>query len=131
MSTDVVKAPLRPGRNARGKWDMGAPHGISHISSSNPPLGGGHGRNFANDPVENEGANRFSVSAEVDRSWSATQRLQSMGSKRGGPTEQLSMHPQRPKPAAGIRLGAHCTKLGIVGPMCVSAFTRNITVSSA
>ena len=64
-------------------YHLGAPI----ISSSNPPLGGGHGRNFANDPVENEGANRFSVSAEVDRSWSATQRLRSMGSQRGGPTE--------------------------------------------
>ena len=86
-STDVVKAPLRPGQKARGKWDVGAPHGISHISSSNPPLGGGHSCNFENDPMENEGANRFSVSAAVDRCLSATQRLPSMGWQRGGPTE--------------------------------------------
>ena len=79
----LVQAPLRPGQNARAKWDVGSPRGISYISSSNPPLGGGHGRNFANDPVENEEANRFSVSAEVDRSSSVTQRLQSTGSKRG------------------------------------------------
>lgn len=86
-STDVVKAPLRPGRNARGKWDVGAPHGVSHISSSNPPPGGGHSCNFENDPVENEGANHFSVSAEVARCLSATQRLPSTGSQRGGPAE--------------------------------------------
>lgn len=85
-STDVVKAPLRPGRNARGKWDVGAPHGVSHISSSNPPPGGGHSCNFENDPVENEGANHFSVSAEVARCLSATQRLPVHGVSKGWPS---------------------------------------------